>query len=70
MFFREAQSVWDELYRFADNRALAGAESPGLPTDAAEQAKLVEKDDSPRLVAALVRVALENDGATVHESAR
>jgi endonuclease III len=70
IFFREAQGVWDELYPFADKRARAGAESLGLPTDAAELAKLVEKDDFPRLVAALVRVELENDAENVREAAR
>jgi hypothetical protein len=70
IFFREAQGVWDELYPFADKRALAGAESLGLPTDAAELAKLVERDVFPRLVAALVRVELENDAEQVREAAR
>jgi hypothetical protein len=69
IFFREAQGIWGELYPFADKRARSGAESLGLPTDVAELAQLVEKDAFPRLVAALVRVELENDAENVREAA-
>ncbi len=58
VFFREVQGVWDELFPFADKRALSGAEKLGLPPDAKGLASLVSREDFPRLIAALVRVDL------------
>lgn len=58
IFFREAQLVWDELYPFADRRALQAAEHLDLARDAQALARLVPRQDFPRLVAALVRVDL------------
>jgi endonuclease III len=60
VFFREAQDPWDELYPFVDDRALAGAGTLGLPTDAAGLAELVDRATFPTLVAALVRVDIED----------
>ncbi len=64
IFFREVQVAWDELFPFADRRALARAGKLGLPDRAGALAKLVPRDDFPRLVAALVRVDL---GASLEE---
>lgn len=61
IFLREVQNVWTELRPCADAVALKSARKLGLPTDAAELAKLVLKTDFPRLVAALVRCQLEKD---------
>ncbi|MEJ2032253.1 MAG: hypothetical protein P8Y63_04285 [Deltaproteobacteria bacterium] len=58
IFFREVQGVWEELYPFADRKALLGAEQLGLPGDAGELAGLIPRADYPRLLAALIRVQL------------
>lgn len=70
IFFREAQAAWDEIFPFADRKALAAAEKLGLPASAHELAALVAKEDFPRLVAALVRTELEKDHATILETTR
>jgi len=61
IFFREAQAAWDELYPFADKKALAAAKKLDLAEDAEGLAKLISEKDFPRLVAALVRTDLEKD---------
>ena len=61
IFFREVQVAWDELYPFADKRALQAAETLGLGKDAEALAKLVPKDELPALLTALLRADL--DGA-------
>lgn len=61
IFFREAQVAWEELFPFADRRALQGAKDLGLAEDPSSLARLVRKRDYPRFVAALVRVRLEGD---------
>jgi hypothetical protein len=61
IFFREVQLVWDELYPFADERALRIAERLGLERDAKALAKRVSRQDFPGLVAALIRVGLAKD---------
>lgn len=58
IFFREVQVAWDELYPFADAKAIMAARRLGLGADAEELARLVDREDFARLVAALVRVAL------------
>jgi hypothetical protein len=70
IFFREAQVAWEELRPFADRRALDAAGRLRLPKDAAKLARLVDGDDFPRLVAALVRVRLDDDYDAVREAAR
>lgn len=59
IFFREAQTVWDELYPFADRRALAAADELGVGGDVESLARQVSRADLPRLIAALVRVSLK-----------
>ncbi|WP_083591039.1 hypothetical protein [Aurantimonas sp. 22II-16-19i] len=61
IFFREVQVAWDELYPFADERALQAAERLGLGNDAKSLAGLVATADFPRLLTALLRADL--DGA-------
>ena len=70
IFFREAQVAWDELAPFADKLALGAAGRLNLPRDAGKLAGLVGAGDFPRLVAALVRVELDDDYDAVRESAR
>jgi hypothetical protein len=70
IFFREAQVAWDELFPFADRRALDAAGRLKLPKDPAKLAELAGAKDYPRLVAALVRVELDDDYDTVRRAAR
>ena len=58
IFCREAQVAWDELFPFADRRALDAAGRLGLENDAARLARRVSRKDYPRLLAALVRTRL------------
>ncbi|CAI7975532.1 MULTISPECIES: hypothetical protein [Parafrankia] len=69
IFLREAQAAWDELVPYADQRALAAAAELGLPTDPRDLSDLVEREDVPRLVAALVRTRLEHDADDVRQAA-
>ena len=69
IFFREVQSVWEELYPFADRKALAAATELGIARDTASLAKLVRRKEFPRLLAALVRAGLAKDYAAVRERA-
>jgi hypothetical protein len=68
IFFREVQLAWDEIYPFADRRALGAASRLGLGDTADALAKHVPRDDFPRLIAALVRVDLNKDNARVLET--
>lgn len=71
IFFREAQLAWPELYPFADARTLASAKALGLPDDAGKLAALVHsRRQFVRLVAALIRVALEHKHEEVLREAR
>lgn len=60
IYLREAQDVWPWAQPYFDDRAVAGAQQVGLPTD---PARLLELSDGhpARLAAALVRVALDDD---------
>ena len=71
IFFREAQVAWEELYPFADRRALRAAERLGLSTDAHRLARLIDGDarEFATLAAALIRVGLERDYDRVREAA-
>src|SRR4051794_7063511 len=70
IFFREVQVAWHELFPFADRRALDAAGRLKLPKDPEKLAELTGEKDYPRLVAALVRVALDDDYDAVRETAR
>jgi hypothetical protein len=69
IFCREAQSAWDELFPFADRRALETAGRLGLEDDAERLARRVARKDYPRLLAALVRTGLAKDLDEVLEMA-
>lgn len=58
IFFREAQAIWEELYPFADKRALQSARKLGLGGDAESLARMAPRRQFPQLIAALVRVDL------------
>ena len=60
IFFREVQIAWEEHYPFVDKTAAKAAERLGLPKRAKTLSGLVERDEFPRLVAALVRAELAN----------
>jgi hypothetical protein len=70
IFFREVQVAWGELEPFADRRARDAAARLGLPNDPEALAKLSGPRDFPRLVAALVRVELEDAWGEVRAAAR
>lgn len=69
IFFREVQVVWEELYPFADRRALHAAADLGLGRDAEALKSLVDRSAFPHLVAALVRCDLAGDAAEILDSA-
>lgn len=60
IFAREVQGVWPELHPAADKRSLEAARRLGLGDDAESLAQLVDRNDFPRLVDGLVRIALED----------
>jgi endonuclease III len=71
IFLREVQVAWDELRPFADRRALDAAGRLNLPRDPKKLAGLAGGPDRfARLVAALVRVGLEDDFGEVRKAAR
>lgn len=69
IFFREVQGAWEELYPFADRRALDAAKALDLGDDAKALSSLVDRADFPRLVAALVRVRQADDADRVRQVA-
>lgn len=70
IFFREVQVVWDELYPFADRKALAVGKKIGLGDDAKSLGRLVTRRDLPRLLSGLVRLGLsgKTDDFRRHEA--
>jgi hypothetical protein len=70
IFFREAQVAWDELYPFADERALGEARALGLPGDPKALARGHDRQAFARLVAALVRSSLAKDRDEILQAAR
>lgn len=68
IFFREVQGAWDELYPFADARALEAGRRLGLGDDAQDLAAHVERARFPALLTALIRAdrdkALDDIAAT------
>ena len=69
IFFREVQVAWEELYPFVDKRAAKTAQEVGLEPEAEALAKLVPREDFPRLTAALVRAALAGDVQAIKDRA-
>lgn len=69
IFFREVQGIWEELYPFADERALQAAERLGLGKEPGELARLVPRKDFPRFVAGLVRCGFEKGYDDVRQAA-
>lgn len=69
IFFREVQIVWDELFPFVDQKSQSAADKLGLPTEPAALADLVEPSEFAQLVAALVRVDLEDAYDEVRKAA-
>lgn len=61
IFFREVQLAWDELYPFADQRALNAAGKIGLNRSAKGLAGLVQRRELPRLLSGLVRIDLAGE---------
>ncbi len=70
VFGREVQSVWDEQYPFADDRALESADRLGLGSDVrALQGNTDGAEQFTLLVAALVRCGLAGDHDEIIEQA-
>lgn len=69
IFCRDVQEEWRELYPFADERALAAAESLGLPGDPKELADLAPGGRFVPLLNALVRMDLEDTVDEVRQAA-
>lgn len=61
IFFREAQTAWDEIHPFADKKALDAARELGLPASAEGLAGLVNRQELPRLLSALVHASLAKE---------
>ncbi len=70
VFLREVQVAWPEVAPFADKRAIDAARRLDLGRTAADLARLVPKKDVARLVAALVRVGLDDGYDEVRDAAR
>ena len=69
IFFREVQVAWEELYPFADERALAEARRLGLPGDPKALARGHDRQELARLVAALIRSSLAKDREEILQTA-
>jgi endonuclease III len=69
IFLREAQAGWDELVPYADARTRQSARDLGLPRDPRRLLDLVDREQFPRLVAALTRSRLEHDTDAVLDAA-
>lgn len=69
IFLREAQAGWDELVPYVDARTRQTARDLGLPGDPRRLLALVEREEFPVLVAALVRSRLEHDTDDVLDAA-
>jgi endonuclease III len=63
IFLREVQGVWPGIAPYADRKVLDGARRLDLPTDAAGLAKAAPAGRLPELMAALVRVGLDDKAA-------
>jgi endonuclease III len=62
IFLREVQLAWEEVYPFADKKALKVAKDLGLGQNAEDLARLIDrKRDLPRLLSGLVRVSLARE---------
>jgi endonuclease III len=69
IFLREAQAGWDELIPYVDARTRQTARELGLPGDPRRLLAEVEREEFPRLVAAIVRSRLEHDTDDVLDAA-
>jgi endonuclease III len=69
IFLREAPAGWDELVPYVDARTRQTARELGLPGDPRRLLALVEREEFPVLVAALVRSRLEHDTDDVLDAA-
>ncbi|MGK7396648.1 MAG: hypothetical protein ACNS62_18870 [Candidatus Cyclobacteriaceae bacterium M3_2C_046] len=62
IFYREVQTTWNELYPFADKKALKSTHKAGLYPEAKRLSDLTKsKKDFLKLVPGLVRMDLNND---------
>ncbi|MCF6159445.1 MAG: hypothetical protein E3K32_12955 [wastewater metagenome] len=69
IFFREVQVPWEELFPFADKKALQGAKKLGFKDDVRALLDLTGNHNFPKLVAALVRMQLDGTQKEILEEA-
>lgn len=67
-FFREMQQAWPELAPFVDEDAVGTARAFGIADDREGLLQLVPHRELPRLLAALVRARVDDDGATIRSA--
>ena len=69
IFMREVQAAWEELYPFTDKLTLKASRKLDLGGHGEALAKLVSREDYPRLSAALVRTHFAKDDDEILEAA-
>lgn len=69
IFMREVQAAWEELYPFTDKLTLKASRKLDLGNDGETLARLVRREDYPRLSAALVRTHFAKDDDEILEAA-
>ncbi len=70
IFFREMQIAWNELFPFADQKALTVAKELRLGNSAGALAALTPPEELPRLLTSLVRCGLAKEEQAVLEEAK
>lgn len=70
IFLREAQTVWDDVYPFADDVILKTAGKLSLPTDAEKLSKVCGRKDLAPLTAALMRVKLNKKESEIKQAVK
>lgn len=60
IFLREVQGIWPQMSPYADKLVIKGAEAVGLPADSKSLMSGIAVSDRPRIAAACVRVARDN----------
>lgn len=70
IFLREAQTVWDDVYPFADDVILKTAGKLSLPTDAEQLSGVCRKNEMAALTAALMRVKLNKKETEIKQAVK
>ena len=70
IFLREVQTVWDEVYPFADDAVLKTAGKLSLPTETEKLSKVCRRKDLAPLTAALTRVKLNKKETEIKQAVK